>query len=259
MSSQPNEKPAHIPDAVVQELLRNQGLPLDPHVKVKVKTTRVRLNPDGTRTVLSQSDSSSVGRGLSSMRRPSKLVSIVIGSLGFLQLAYGLWAGHSDGLAARVIRASESCQLQQLTTSNSATQLSPSTVSAASAAVSCRVEKAIVVDPYVSSSRNGRTYHVVTVRPDGARDNTILSARGGYQFWKRLRPTELILAQRFAAPGYRLTDRVLALADSAGTAMSRQHPDSGAYPNAVAMFAGAVLLAVGMAMFTKAARSPRIA
>jgi hypothetical protein len=253
MSSQPNEKPPEIPDALVQELLRSRGVPLDAHVKVNVTTTRVRLNPDGTRTLLSRINSSSVGRGFASMRRPSKLVAIVIWALGFLQLANGMWAGHSDALAARIIRDSESCQLQRLMTPTG-DQLSPSSYAEASPAASCQVEKAIVVDPYASSSRYGTTYHVVTLRPDGARDNTPLTARGVYQFWKRLRPTELIVAQRFVVPGYHLTGKVLALADSAGTAMSRDHPNSGAYPNAVALLMGGTLFAVGMAMFVNAAR-----
>jgi len=254
MSSQPSEKTPEIPDALVKDLLRSQGLPLDAHVKVNVTTTRVRLNPDGTRTVLSRINSSSVGRGFASMRRPSKLVAIVISALGFLQLAYGLWAGHSDGLAAPIIRGSDSCQSQRLMTPAIGNELLSTSLSATSAAASCRIEKAIVADPYASSSRSGTTYHVVTLRPDGTRDNTRLTARGAYQFWKRLRPTELIMVQRFVAPGYHLTGKVLALADSAGTAMSRDHPDSGAYPNAVAVVMGALLFAVGMAIFAKTRR-----
>ena len=245
MSSQPNEKTPAILDGLVSELLREQGLPLDAHVKVNVTTTRVRRNPDGTRTVLSRMNSSAVGRGLASMRWPSKLVAIIMSVLGFLQLSYGVWAGRSDARAASIMHRSESCQLQ------------PASLSGHSVA-SCQIEKAIVVEAYASSSRSGTTYHVVTLRPDGTRDDTRLTARGAYKFWKRLRPTELIVAQRFVAPGYHLTGRVLALADSAGTAMSRDHPDSGAYPNAVAILMGGLLFAVGIAMYRTAARASRI-
>jgi hypothetical protein len=245
MSSQPSEKTPAIPDGLVRELLREQGLPFDAHVKVSVTTTRVRLNPDGTRTVLSRMNSSAVGRGLASMRRPSKLVAIIMSVLGFLQLSYGVWAGRSDARAASIMHRSESCQLQ------------PASLSRHSVA-SCQIEKAIVMEAYASSSRSGTTYHVVTLRPDGTRDNTRLTARGAYKFWKRLRPTELIVAQRFVAPGYHLTGEVLALADSAGTAMSRDHPDSGAYPNAVAILMGGLLFAVGIAMHRTAARVSRI-
>ena len=257
MSSQPSEKTPAIPDGLVRELLREQGLPLDAHVKVNVTTTRVRLNPDGTRTVLSRVNSSTVGRGLASMRRPSKLVAIIMSVLGFLQLSYGLWAGRSDARAASIMHRSESCQLQQLMMPNTDTQLMPVALSGHSVA-SCQIEKAIVVDAYAGSSRSGTTYHVVTLRPDGARDNTRLTARGAYPFWKRLRPTEVIVAQRFVTPGYHLTGRVLALADSAGAAMSRDHPDSGAYPNAVAILMGGVLFAVGIAMYRSAARVSKI-
>ena len=245
MSSQPNEKTPAILDGLVSELLREQGLPLDAHVKVNVTTTRVRRNPDGTRTVLSRMNSSAVGRGLASMRWPSKLVAIIMSVLGFLQLSYGVWAGRSDARAASIMHRSESCQLQ------------PASLSGHLVA-SCQIEKAIVVEAYASSSRSGTTYHVVTLRPDGTRDDTRLTARGAYKFWKRLRPTELIVAQRFVAPGYHLTGRVLALADSAGTAMSRDHPDSGAYPNAVAILMGGLLFAVGIAMYRTAARASRI-
>ena len=247
MSSQPNEKTPEIQEGLVKEL-RTQGLPLDVHLKLNVVTTRVRLNPDGTRTVLSQVNSRTGGRRVTSTRRPSRLVAIVLAALGFFQLSYGLWAGRSDAQAESIMHASESCQLQRLMTP----------LPAPSPAASCQIEKAIVVSAYASSSRHGTSYHVVTLRPDGANDDTRLTARGAYQFWKRLRPTELIAAQRFVAPGYHLTGEVLALADSAGTAMSRDHPDSGAYPNAVAVLMGGLLFAAGIVMFVSAARGSSI-
>ena len=257
MSSHPREKTPAIPDGLVRELLREQGLPLGAHVKVNVTTTRVRLNPDGTRTVLSRINSSTVGRSLASMRRPSKLVAIIMSVLGVLQLSYGVWAGRSDAQVASIMRHSESCQLRQLTMPNTDNQLMPVSLPG-HAVATCQVEKAIVVDAYASSSRSGTTYRVVTLRQDGTRDNTRLTTRGAYQFWKRLRPTELIVAQRFVTPGYHLTGKVLALADSAGTATSRDHPDSGAYPNAVAILMGGLLFAVGIAIFRTAARVSRV-
>ena len=248
MSSQPNRKTPEIQDGFAKEL-HTQGLPLDVHLELNVHTTRVRLNPDGTRTVLSEVNSSSSGRRVTSSGRPSKLVAIILAALGFIQLSYGVWTAHSDAQAASIMHASESCQLQRLMT--------PSSLPAPSSAESCAVEKAIVVNAYASSSRHGTTYHVVTLRPDGAHDDTRLTARGAYQFWKRLRPTELITAQRLVAPGYRLTGEVLALADSEGTAMSRDHPDSGAYPNAVAILMGSLLFAVAIAMFASAGRKAK--
>lgn len=178
------------------------------------------------------------------MRRPSRFVAIVVAALGLLQLTYGAWAAHSDALAGQIIRTSESCQLQRLMTPIAGRQRS--------VGGPCQIEKAIVVDAYISSSRSGTRYHVITLQPSGTRDNTQLTARGAYPFWRRLRSTELIAAQRFVAPGYRLTGRVLALADTAGTAMDPDHPESGAYPNAIAMFMGSVLFAVGIAMSARA-------
>lgn len=247
MSSQPNEKGPAVPDALVKELLRSQGLPPDSHVTVNVHTTRVRANRDGTRIIISPTGSSA-GRAPPSTRRPSRLVAIVISVFGFVQLAYGMWAGHSDALAASVIHGSESCGLQQLLPPAAATpQLSTN--------VPCRVERAIVVNPYTSSSRHGTTYRVITVRSDGFRDDTPIAARGAFQFWKRLQPREQIRVQRFVIPGYHLTGTILALADSSGSAMSRGNPDSGAYPNAVAMLMGSLLFVLGMAMYVKAGRA----
>lgn len=247
MSSQPNDKAPDLPDALVKELLRNQGLPLDAHVKVNVQTTRVRVNPDGTRTVLSQTNSSPVRRrALFKTRRPSKLVAVLMSSIGFAQMAYGMWAGHSDALAASLMHRSESCQLATLSLADA------STTPVAGVTATCRVEQAIVIDAYRTTSRSSITYHVVTARPDGSRDNTRLTARGAYRFWMRLRPSELINAQRFVTPGYRLTGKVLALADSAGTAMSRDHPDSAAYPNAANTIVGALLFVLGLVMFVQA-------
>ena len=246
MSSQPNKKAPEVPDALVKELLRSQGLPLDSHVKVTVNTTRVRVNPDGTRTVLSRINSSAAGRALRSARRPSKLVAVVMWAIGFLQLSYGMWAGHSDALAASLIHANESCRLEQLKINVGGATPPPSTASP------CRIEPAIVVDAYRSASRHGTTYRVITTRPDGTRDDTPVAARGGFQFWKHLRPTELIRVQRFVVPGYHLTGSILALGDDAGTSMSRDNPDSGAYPNALAMLLGGAFVVMGMFLFVQA-------
>lgn len=251
MSSQPDEKPRDIPDALVNELLRSQGLRNDAHVRVKVRTTRIRLNSDGRRTVLSGISSSRVGRGLASMRRPSKLVSTFMATIGFVQLSYGSWAASSDAHAARLIRGNESCQLARLTRPTTGAQLSSTSPAAAPQRGPCQLEKAIVVNPYASSSRHGTTYHVVTVRPDGSRDNTSLATRGAYRFWKRMRPNELITVQRFVTPGYQLSGEVLALSDSAGVALSPLHPDSGAYPNAVSILAGGLLLVLGVMTFPR--------
>src|SRR5690348_10075948 len=252
MSSQPNEKTS---DALVKELLRREGLPLDAHVKVNVVTRRARVNRDGTTTILSGFNASPVGRGLASLRpeRPSKLIAVILSLLGFLQMVVGISEGHSDGLAASLMRRDEACQIARIAFVGAGGSSSPSSNGAAVPA--CRIEPAIVIDPYVGSSRYSTTYHVVTVRPDGTRDDTPIAARSGTQLWKRLHPTELISVQRFVAPGYHLSGKVLALGDTGGTAMSRLHPDSGGLPNAAVAFLGGILFAVGTAMFVSARRA----
>ena len=255
MSSQPNEKSPEVSDALVKELLRREGLPLDAHVKVNVVTRRVRVNRDGTKTILSGFNASPVGRGLASLRpkRPSKLVAVVLSLLGFMQMAVGISEGHSDSLAAAVMSQSESCQIARVASAGAGAP-SPAPDEQTAPPV-CRIEPAIVIDHYTGSSRYSTTYHVVTVRPDGTRDDIPIAARSGTQLWKRLRPTELIFAQRFVVPGYHLSGRVLALADSAGSAMSRLHPDSGGLPNAAFALMGGILFATGMAMFVSARRA----
>ena len=244
MSSQPNDKAPGVPDALVKELLRRQGLPLDANVEVNVHTTRVRVNPDGTRTVLSDAVSTPVHHTGRKRRRPSKLVAVLMSAIGFVQLAYGMWAAHSDSLAASLMHRSESCQIATLSLGDASTP-------PAGVTPTCRVERAIVTETYRTTSRSSVTYHVVTTSPDGSRDNTRLTARGAYQFWSRLSPSEVIHAQRFITPGYRLTGEVLALADNAGAAMSRDHPDSSAYPNAANTIVGALLFVLGLVMFVQ--------
>jgi hypothetical protein len=254
MSSQPNEKAPEVPDALVKEPLRREGLPHDARVKVNVVTRRVRVNRDGTKTILPDSNAGPVRRGLASLRpkRPSKLVAIVLSLLGILQMAVAISEGHSDGLAAALMQQSESCQIARVASAGVGTT---SPLPDGPAPSACRIEPATIVDRYAGSSRYSTTYHLVTVRPDGTRDDTPIAARSGTQLWKRVHPTELISLQRFVVPGYHLSGKVLALADGAGIAMSRSHPDSGGLPNAAFALMGGILFAVGMAMFVSARRA----
>jgi hypothetical protein len=241
MSSQPDEKPSAVPDALVKELLRREGLPLDAHVKVNVHTTRVRLNPDGTRTTLSESSAVAPR----SRRPPSKWGGLLFAVIGFAQMAYGMWAGHSDAVAAPLLRGSEACQLGGLVSRASEV---PSTNGPAA----CRLEQAVVVKRYISSSRNVTHYHIVTVTPTGERDDVPVVGRVGVQLWNRVQPTERITLQRFVLPGYHLTGDVVAVGDSAGAAMSRSHPDSGTRYNLVNVLIGGALFVTGMIVFAKA-------
>ena len=243
MSSQPNDKGSDVPDAMVKELLRRQGLPLDAHVNVNVHTTRVRLNPDGTRTVLSDSNDA---RRVGSLRRPPpRWAGILFAIIGFVQLGYGLWAAHSDSLATAVLRRSASCQIAQLTRE-------PADEAPAEIIPTCRTEKAVVIDHYISTSRRRSSYHIVTLTPVGKRDNSSVVSWAGTQLWNRVQPAERISIQRFVRPGYHLTGAILALADSTGWALTRSHPDSGAQNNLVNILMGGVLFVAGLTLFVQA-------
>lgn len=252
MSSQPNEKTPDVPDALIRELLRREGLPPDAHVKVNVHTTRVRLNRDGTRTVLTDSDVSA-RRGRSRSRRPPrKWVGVLFSLIGFAQLAYGMWAAHSDSLAAPLVRGSESCQLARLAPRDPSDLATVSLAGSPSAAAACHIETAVVVKRYTSSSHNVTHYHIVTVTPTGTHDDVPVVGRAGQQLWNRVEPTERIALQRFVVPGYHRTGDVIAMGDSLGTTLSRWHPDAPNQNNLVNILLGGVLFVTGMALFVKA-------
>lgn len=243
MSSQPNEKGSDVPDALVRELLRREGLPLDAHVNVSVHTTRVRLNPDGTRTVLS--DSNDARRVGSRRRPPPRWAGTLFAIIGFVQISYGLWAAHSDSLTTAVLRRSASCQTAQLT--RELGEDAPSET-----IPTCRIEKAVVIDHYLSTSRRRSYYHIVTLTPMGKRDNSSVVSWAGTQLWNRVQPAERITIQRFVSPGYHLTGAILALADSTGWALTRFHPDSGTQNNLVNILMGGVLFVAGLTLFVQA-------
>lgn len=252
MSSQPNEKAPDVPDALVKELLRSQGLPLDAHVKLNVHTTRVRVNPDGSRTILSDSGFPA-GRRPTSRRRPPAWAALLFSLIGFVQMSFGMWAWHSDSLATPLLHGSESCQLAQVMAQHGTdgTVTLQAAAPPSSALAACRIESAVVTRRYTSSSRHVTHYHVATVTPTGRRDDIPVAGRAGSQLWSRVQPTERITLQRFVLPGYHLSGDVIALADSAGAAMSRYHPDSNYQNNLVNVLAGGLLFVLGMVMFVK--------
>ena len=100
----------------------------------------------------------------------------------------------------------------------------------------------MVVEATYSSGRNGRSYRLITVSADGKRDNTPLAGSESLVLWGRVHPTEHVVLQRFVAPGYYLTGKITAIADSVGSGMTRYHPDSHTH------FEG-TLAAVGLLIF----------
>jgi hypothetical protein len=160
-------------------------------------------------------------------------------SLGLAQLAYGMWAVRSNAAAAPIFRASESCQLRALDSAET------------SAGGACQIESAIVLARNSHSSRHGTSYSLVTVSPDGRRDDTPLVGYAGTSFWVRVIPTQQIKVQRFVAPGYHLSGNVTAFADPVGSIMTRYNPDSGAYYDGVNALLGGLIFAVGIALLVK--------
>jgi hypothetical protein len=162
------------------------------------------------------------------MERRWLLLALMLIGLG--QGSYFFWAARSALAAAPVFHASESCN-------------APALVSSATiAAGACRLELVTVISATYSSSRSGRTYQIATLSADGAQSHVLLAGTPSMALWRRVHPMERVVLQRFTAPGYYLTGRITAIADSAGAAMTRYHPDSGTHYEG--MYA-----AVGMLLF----------
>ena len=222
---------------LVAELLRRAGVPLDGRVKITIQTTRVRVNPDGTRTVLTDADSRVAVRRPGS-RRSSRRIAIAVIALGLVQMGYESWAARSDLAAASVFRSDTGCQ------SHTADSV-------------CRLEPAVVVARKTINTRSGTTYTLTTVTSDGTRDYTPLVGLTGTRFWSRVRPTEPISVQRFAAPGYHLTGSITAFGDSSGWVMTRYNPDSGTHYQGVGALLGLLIAATGVLLYVRALRDSR--
>lgn len=202
-------------------------------VRINVVTHRVRLNPDGTRTVITP-------------RRHVKWIAAAMALVGLAQASYGVWAAKSDVAAAALYRGTDSCNIH----------------SADSAAwkvnAVCRLETAVVYDRHSHSSRSRSNYYLLTVSPSGQRDVTPLFGPGSKELWNRVRPTQRILLQRFVAPGYHRTGEVMAYADSMGWSLTSYHPDAGARYSVISAFLGVLLFAVGAGVLASSIRASRL-
>ncbi|HVX39507.1 MAG TPA: hypothetical protein VHB25_08025 [Gemmatimonadaceae bacterium] len=258
--SKPSEPrdPSDARDDLIRELLEREGVHLDgnvkAHVNVNVTTRRVRVNPDGTRTVISETTESrpatgstlrASGRGTSARR---KWIILAMIGVGAAQASYGAWSGWSDEKMAPVYHASPSCQTQWLDAAANATGRTPADGDA------CRVESVMISRKHWYSGRQTTTYYLETVRADGHRDDTPMAWRTGNAFWQRVRPTERILVQRFVAPGYHLTGAIMAFADAAGRGMSRDNPDSGTHYPSMNMFLGGAIALTGLLLLVRLQR-----
>ena len=97
------------------------------------------------------------------------------------------------------------------------------------------------------SGKGGLRYNLRLAAIAGASERVSLgSSRESYQFWISLRPGQLLRVQRFAAAGYHLTQRIVAVSDGQATMMTLHSPDSGARPNMVNVVLGSTALLVGL-------------
>jgi hypothetical protein len=100
---------------------------------------------------------------------------------------------------------------------------------------------------------SSRSYYLETVAPDGRRDKTAMANRS-IPFWRRVQPTERVTLQRFVAPGYYLTGKVTALADSEGVGLTRFHPDSGSHRESGYALMGLMIFASMLVIYVRSFR-----
>jgi hypothetical protein len=234
------KEPTPPEEEFVKEILLRKGLPLDAKISINIHTKRVRVNPDGTRTTISESDSSEPAAVITAPRkgrsRRLKQIGAIVALAGLAQTCYAVWTDRSDEAAAIAFRGSPSCAIGRVSGGDTT---APSTVGA------CRVEAAVVMSRRSYSSRGSTSYYVTTVTPSGQRDDTPLARPEGRAFWSRVQPTQRVVVQRFVANGYHLTGSVTAMSDGRGVAMTRSHPDSGTHYVAMSGVLGLSLFLIG--------------
>ncbi len=228
-------------EKVVKELLDKQGIPLDGNVSVNVTTRRYHQNPDGSRTLISESTAATNIPVVAWAGRAIARIAWLCIIVGAVQFTYWMWADRSDSAAAPLYLGAPECQLRALTASDGRPT---------SGAI-CRADDAVVIALNRSSGRGGRRYDVVTVTPNGNRDNTPVEGYAGYRLWRRLKPAQRITVQRFVAPGYHLTGMVTAFADDSSAAMTRHNPALGTGPDVVMAVLGATFVLLGGALLVR--------
>jgi hypothetical protein len=220
-------------DDFIHEILEREGV--SRNVRVNVVARRVRVGSDGTRHVVSETyyPQGVVARKRSRARWFALVC--VVGGAG--QLAYGTWAARSDLAAARIFHADPSC---------SSRWIDPRQPAARVPGGACRVDTATIVARHVRYPRRGSpNYWLVTVTPDGTRDDTPLLWRG-QKLWDRVSPTERIRAQRFVAGGFHLSGAITAFADDSGVSLTWYHPDSGTHLQFANIVLGGAFVLVGL-------------
>jgi hypothetical protein len=224
-----------MPDDFIGDILEREGVPRNGRTRVNVVARRVRVTPDGTRHVVSETYYPQ--RTFAPKRTRAWWFAIACMLVGAGQLAYGTWAGRSDLAAAKTFHADASC---------SSRWIDPREQSSVPPRGACRIDTATVVARNIRYQRRGSpNYWLVTVTPDGSRDDSPLLGRDR-KLWDRVSPTERIRAQRFIAPGYHLTGSITAFADDSGMSMTWYHPDSGTHLQFANVVLGGAILVTGL-------------
>jgi hypothetical protein len=204
------------------------------HLKVNVVTRYVRLSPDAA-------------RAMGAPGRRMTWIALAMAIVGIAQMGYGVWGEYNDQAANEVYDRDRSCVPNML----------DSAVWQVNAA--CRIEPVVVYDRHTHGVRGRTHYYLLTVARNGTRDVTPLFGPGSEELWRRVRPTQQVLLQRFVAPGYHKTGDVMAVADSAGWSLTSHHPDAETHYSVITALLGCLLFAVGAILFRsrlKAYRPP---
>jgi hypothetical protein len=222
-------------DDFIDDILQREGVPRNARLRVNVVARRVRVTPDGTRHVVSETY---YPQGMLPRKRTRAWwFALVCALVGGGQLAYGTWAGRSDLAAAKVFRADPSCSTRWI---------DPQQPPGAAPVGACRVDTATIVERHIQyHRRGGPDYWLVTVTRDGTRDDSPILWRG-QSLWDRVSPTQRIRAQRFVARGYHLSGSITAFADDTGLSLTWYHPDSGTHLQFVNVLLGGAILVTGL-------------
>ena len=210
MSTSPADMPEPVRGSIIRKPLAGSRLRVSVELRDKRPLRRRRIDP--------------------------RWVLLAMMFVGLIQGSYFFWAGRSALAAAPVFHGDESCKAPKLDSLRNI------------AGHACRLEAAVVVAATYSSGRSGQTYRLTTVSVDGSREYTSLAGAQSIALWGRLHPTERVVLQRFVAPGYYLTGRITAVADSVGSGMTRYHPDSGTHFEAMLAAVGFLISACTFAI-----------
>ena len=174
--------------------------------------------------------------------RSRRWYAIVLFTLGLAETAYEAWTYRSYVAAAPMYHASESCRMP---TMDSVPTMGDGV---------CRREFGVDVAAKTSSGKGGTSYRLLTVSPDGTRDDASLFGPNSRTFFRRVKPTERLALQRFVAPGYSLTGKITAFADSTGSVLTRYHPDAGQRYHMILAIAALAMTVVAGAVYLSSIR-----